>query len=244
MRAIELTVVYDNKAVCEGLRTAHGFACVLRDAGGTVLFDTGGSGQVLLENMRALGIDVGEIDAVVLSHMHWDHIGGLDALLAASPGATVHLPAAFSATFIGDLRARGVDVAEGRGTTQVTEHVWTTGALKRPLVEQALYVQTAAGITVVTGCAHPGVVRLVREAQGASGRPVDAVLGGFHMLHMGADEIARTVEGLKCLGVRRVGPCHCTGDAAREALRQAFGDGWLDVGVGARWGLPGPATAP
>ena len=54
MDDVELRVVYDNYPGGETLRTAHGFACVVRVGDRTVLFDTGGSGQILLENMQKL----------------------------------------------------------------------------------------------------------------------------------------------------------------------------------------------
>ncbi|KPK66402.1 MAG: hypothetical protein AMK73_00005, partial [Planctomycetes bacterium SM23_32] len=75
MSTIELVVVYDDYPAQEGLQTAHGFACVIQASDGVVLFDTGGSGQILLENMDDLGIGPAQIEAAVLSHMHWDHIG-------------------------------------------------------------------------------------------------------------------------------------------------------------------------
>jgi len=238
MNTTELIVVYDNYLAQAGLRTAHGFACIVRPGDRAVLFDTGGSGQILLENMDELGIDLAEVEAVVLSHMHWDHIGGLDAVLEANPKVTVYAPAAFSSSFIRDVEARARAVVETEQAQQVTHSVWTTDVLERPLVEQALYVQTAEGIVVVTGCAHPGVVELVRVAKRASGGEVHAVLGGFHLAGTGRVEIARVIHGLRELGVRHVGPGHCSGDAARQAMREAFGDEYLDIGVGARLSFP------
>ena len=46
----------------------------------TLLFDTGVSRDGMVENMRRLGIDPGEIEAIVLSHGHWDHITGMEGL--------------------------------------------------------------------------------------------------------------------------------------------------------------------
>ncbi len=234
MGTVELIVVYDNYPATEGVRTAHGFACVVRADGRTVLFDTGGSGQILLENMAALGIDVVEVEAVVLSHMHWDHMGGLDAVLAANPEVTVYAPAAFSANFLRDLRGRARAVVETAEARLLSGGVWTSDVLQLPLVEQALYVETAEGLVVVTGCAHPGVVELARSARRATGGQVHAVLGGFHMVGMDRAGIERAIRGLKDLGVQLVGASHCSGDRAREAMREAFGDGYLDIGVGAR----------
>jgi len=234
MSTIELVVVYDDYPAQEGLQTAHGFACVIQASDGVVLFDTGGSGQILLENMDDLGIGPAQIEAAVLSHMHWDHIGGLDTVLAANPEMAVYAPAAFSSSFLRDVQTRARAVAETTQAHQVIPHVRTTDVLERPLVEQALYVETAEGVVVVTGCAHPGVVQLARSAQRASGGQIHAVLGGFHMARMDQPEIGRAIHDLMDLGVRHVGPSHCSGDAAREAMREAFGDDYLDIGVGAR----------
>lgn len=238
MGTVELAVVYDNYQAQEDLQTAHGFACVIRDNHKTVLFDTGGSGQILLENVAALGLFIGDVEAVALSHMHWDHIGGLDAVLAANPEVIVYVPAAFSPSFRRDVAKRACSVVETKVAQPVTDRVWTTDVLEGLLAEQALYVETAEGIVVVTGCAHPGVVELTRSAQRASGEPVHAVLGGFHMAGMSQTEIGQVIDGLRDLRVRGVGPSHCSGDAAREAMREAFGNDYLDIGVGARLTFP------
>lgn len=58
----------------------HGFSCLIRMESGTWLFDTG-SGETLLGNFDALGLDACQVDAVILSHGHYDHCGGLLPLL-------------------------------------------------------------------------------------------------------------------------------------------------------------------
>ena len=54
-------MVYDNNPYKEGLTTSWGFACVIKGAEKTILFDTGGDSAVLLDNMQQLGIDPNEI---------------------------------------------------------------------------------------------------------------------------------------------------------------------------------------
>ena len=78
---MKLTVLVDNTCLGKGMRAEHGFACHIWDGSNSVLFDTGSS-DLLVQNAAALGINLGNLDAVALSYGHWDHTGGLPALLA------------------------------------------------------------------------------------------------------------------------------------------------------------------
>jgi 7,8-dihydropterin-6-yl-methyl-4-(beta-D-ribofuranosyl)aminobenzene 5'-phosphate synthase len=92
---LSITVVYDNNPYKAVLTTSWGFACVIKGTEKTVLFVTGGNSAVLLNNMQQLGIDPEEIDIVVLSHIHGDHVGGLKVFLKENFNVTVYLPATF-----------------------------------------------------------------------------------------------------------------------------------------------------
>ena len=100
---VTLTIVYDNLPLDTRLKTAWGFACLVETGQATVLFDTGGDGPTLMGNLAALGFDPRRIDAVVLSHIHDDHTGGLDALLNVNDRLTV-LCAAFVPGRVQDAR--------------------------------------------------------------------------------------------------------------------------------------------
>jgi 7,8-dihydropterin-6-yl-methyl-4-(beta-D-ribofuranosyl)aminobenzene 5'-phosphate synthase len=67
-----------------GLRAEHGFAALVTvrsgNASSTLLFDTGASPDGLAVNAERLGVDVGGLQGVVLSHGHFDHAGGFDGL--------------------------------------------------------------------------------------------------------------------------------------------------------------------
>jgi 7,8-dihydropterin-6-yl-methyl-4-(beta-D-ribofuranosyl)aminobenzene 5'-phosphate synthase len=69
----------------DGLRAEHGFAALVSFVRGDrehrVLFDTGISPDGLVENMRRLGQAPGSVEAIVLSHGHYDHVGGMDGLV-------------------------------------------------------------------------------------------------------------------------------------------------------------------
>jgi 7,8-dihydropterin-6-yl-methyl-4-(beta-D-ribofuranosyl)aminobenzene 5'-phosphate synthase len=92
---LSITVSYDNNPYKERLTAAWGFSCVIRGTEKTILFDTGGDGSILLANMEELGINPKEIDLVVLSHIHGDHVGGLSSFLEKNPEVVVYLPKSF-----------------------------------------------------------------------------------------------------------------------------------------------------
>jgi 7,8-dihydropterin-6-yl-methyl-4-(beta-D-ribofuranosyl)aminobenzene 5'-phosphate synthase len=149
IKPITLTVVYDNRSADSRLGTAWGFACLIETGAVTILFDTGGDGQLLMNNLVILGIDPQAIDAVVLSHVHSDHTGGLDQLLAANDRLTVYLPKSFPASFKARIHNPAVEVSL---PVTMTDRIRTTGELGTAIVEQALLIETRTA-DVLTGCA-------------------------------------------------------------------------------------------
>lgn len=231
VKPVTLTIVYDNNPYDPRLRTAWGFACLVETADTTVLFDTGGDGPTLLGNMDVLGIDPHDIDAVVLSHIHGDHTGGLLALLDLGITPQVFAPAAFPQTFKDAVRAR-TDLVEVSGPAELLPGIWTTGELGSAIVEEALAVESDAGLIVITGCAHPGVDEMVRQAQAVLGEPVVLVTGGFHLGDAGQSRIAQIIAAFHEMNVQQVAPCHCTGDRARRMFAEAYGPDYIAAGVG------------
>jgi 7,8-dihydropterin-6-yl-methyl-4-(beta-D-ribofuranosyl)aminobenzene 5'-phosphate synthase len=230
-QAVRFTVVYDNNAYDRTLHTAWGFACWVEAGETTVLFDTGRDGATLLSNMAELDLDPRAIDAVVLSHIHGDHTGGLASLLDTGIRPTVYVPAAFPAPFKADVRAR-TDLKQVTGSMEILPGVSTTGPVGSDIVEQALVVETGAGLVIVTGCAHPGIVEMVRRAKAVTAGEVALVLGGFHLGNTSRREIEGIIAALRRLGVQQVAPCHCTGDRARRMFVDAYGTNCTWPGVG------------
>ena len=90
-----ITILVDNRGA-PGLATEHGLSLHIRTAGQTVLFDTGQS-DACTNNSRALGLDLSQLDAIVLSHGHYDHTGGLCSVLGLARRAELYChPAAVS----------------------------------------------------------------------------------------------------------------------------------------------------
>ncbi len=111
--------------------------------------------------------------------------------------------------------------------------VYSTGEMGDWIKEQALILATSNGLVIITGCAHPGVVNVVREARERCNENVYLLMGGFHLGGMTSAEIQGVIRGLKALGVKKVAPSHCTGERAMSMLRDAWGENFLEAGAGA-----------
>jgi 7,8-dihydropterin-6-yl-methyl-4-(beta-D-ribofuranosyl)aminobenzene 5'-phosphate synthase len=232
-REIAVTTVSDNYSVDARLTKQWGFAAVISTPSSTVLFDTGPDTATLLSNMKTLGIDPRRIDKVVISHIHTDHIGGLPEFLRTNANVQVFFPGSLPEYMRRTIDAAGARHQEVGEPTSIAPGIHTTGLLGTSLQEQALVVETGEGLVVIAGCAHPGIVSVVRKARAMSPKAdVAMVMGGFHLLTASLDEVDEIVRQLRELGVQRVAPSHCTGDPARSSFKAVYGTNYADGGAG------------
>ncbi|MFW6150545.1 MAG: MBL fold metallo-hydrolase [Chloroflexota bacterium] len=189
---MKITVIYDNETKEPSLRANWGFAALVEESGvPTVLFDTGADGPTLLHNMEQLRIDPQRIDSIVISHSHWDHTGGLDAVLDRNEKADVYVPGSVGGRVVG----RSVTSVGPRPAT-ICDRVHSTGELEG--IEQALALDTSNGIFVLTGCAHPHMKTILDAA--ARFGTLYGIAGGFHGFRQ-----FDLFDGLSLIY-----PCHCT----------------------------------
>ena len=226
---MHITLLYDNNPGRVGLDVAWGFSCILMGTEKAILFDTGGVGSILLRNMQRLGISPKEVDIIVLSHVHRDHTGGLTALLARNSNVSVYVPTSFPTRIKEEVEAHGARVVEVGAPLMICKGVYSTGELTDSIREQALIVETAKGGILITGCAHPGIVKISREAKALIRRGLLLVMGGFHLGGASLQEIEEITRELRELGVVYVGPCHCSGSTARRMFRRVYQKGYLDL---------------
>ncbi len=229
-----LTIVFDNNPYLKGVKSGWGFSCLIEGMEKTVLFDTGADGSILLNNMKLLGFAPEMVETLVLSHAHLDHIGGVNALLQNNDTLRVYLPASFPESFKANTKQYGVDIIEVKESIEIINGLYSTGEMDAWMEEQSLIIRTPKGMIIITGCAHPGIVNIVKRAKSLFDDEVLLVMGGFHLRSESSREIKRTISDMQRLGVRYVAPCHCSGDKARKLFQEAYGEHYIPVGVGKR----------
>lgn len=87
-----ITILVDAFGVQPALERDWGYAALVEYGGRRILFDTGNDSAGFARNVRRLGVDLTELDAVVISHRHGDHTAGLRHLLAVNPEVRIWVP--------------------------------------------------------------------------------------------------------------------------------------------------------
>ena len=216
-----LTVIYDNTANQDFIGS-WGFAVLIETNSETLLFDTGWDGTLLLKHMRKLHIAPNDIRKLILSHQHWDHMGGLPEILQANPGIKVYIPASFSENLKTEIRKRAI-LIEVKEPVEISQGIRSTGELGDKIKEQSLIMDTGNGCYVLTGCAHPGLATILDTAL-VYGK-VKGILGGLHD--------SEEFERLKGLEIIALG--HCT--AHKEKIKEIFPSEFIEIEVGLRLDL-------
>jgi len=235
---IQMTIIYDNNSFDEDLEKDWGFSCFIKGLEKCILFDTGKKGHILLSNMEKLGIHPEEIDLVFLSHSHKDHTDGLGAILTKNSKIEVWLPEFFSSSFKEAIKAEGATLAEVDNFQKICEGAYTTGVISGWIKEQSLILDTDQGLIVVTGCAHPRIVKIIFTAKELLEKGVYMVFGGFHLAGFLEDEIEGIISRFRSLRVKKVGPCHCSGDSSRMLFAKEYKDNFIKIGIGKKIKVP------
>ena len=211
---MRLKILYENESEV-GFVNGWGFSCLVETGNRKIMFDTGWDGNILLYNMERFGVTKEDIDTIVISHDHWDHMGGLTHML--HPDVKVYVPNSFSRQLKNEISQKA-DVIETTGLKIIAPDVYTTGEMGDKIKEQALLLKMNQGIVVITGCAHPGLENFI-DAAADLGEPY-GVIGGFHKFN-----------NFECLGnISLIMPCHCT--RYKSEIKKLFLDRYMECKAG------------
>lgn len=232
---MQVKIIYENSSISAKVISGWGVSYLVD---GHILFDAGEKFQPLFKNMKNMNINLADIKTVVISHDHWDHTGGLWELLKRREGIKVYVCPGFGDEFKKRIKELGGELVEAAGIIQIAVNIYTTGEIAGEykglsMPEQSLIVKTGQGISVMTGCSHPGILEILGKIkEGFPGEKIYSVFGGFHLNDKDEDFIDQVVEGFQEMGVEKVGASHCSGDKAEELFRNKYKNDFIDVKAG------------
>ena len=239
---LEIIPLYEEAGASDDFIIGHGVSYLIRTDSATVLMDVGDNPDVLSvppfeQNMQKLGIGWGEIDRIVISHPHPDHVGGVAAWRE-------HIVSMGEFELPEDLGGRLIFVPTPvafKGAIHATvptlpaPDVATTGVISYPEVfplslfepkgtEQALVVNVESeGLVLISGCGHPTLERLVEYAESLYGLPVIGVVGGLHYEDASSEDVQPHIQFLQSRQPKLVALSpHDSSTQALAAFEEAF----------------------
>ncbi len=245
---MRLTIVVDNTVYSKasGVRAEWGFSAYIHDL--KLLYDTGASGSILLNNMDSLGIGVDEADTIFLSHSHSDHTGGLRALLRARKRKVkvVAHELVFKRGLLHGFSGSTEAIPVGNTPIEIFDGVIASGTIPRKWGpshppgfgdeirdDMALYIKKGEGLAAITGCGHAGTENIVEYGLTVTKeKRLYAIIGGLHLMDASSKRIEEVAFYLKGKGPRLVCATHCTGESAIEKMKGVLGGAFTEGGAG------------
>ncbi len=265
VKHLSVLPLIDRKTARSDLVGEAGVSYLIRADNTTLLFDVGlnlrrENPSPLLHNMQALGVTLEQIQYIVISHLHSDHVGGMKyqwkrTFDLSSQPLDLSAMTAFVPTPMTHSTAK-VQVVDSPRV--IAPGITTLGAVPRQLfflgwtLEQSLAINVEGrGIVLIIGCGHPTIQHIVQQAEILFDRPVYGVVGGLHypvtalpLQRFGGmnnwpwkpankKDVGTSIEFLQQRhpGVVALSP-HDSCDWTIETFRQAFSEAYQDVLVG------------
>jgi 7,8-dihydropterin-6-yl-methyl-4-(beta-D-ribofuranosyl)aminobenzene 5'-phosphate synthase len=247
-----LTILCDNRSVSDSIYEDHGFSCLIESGGDKCLFDAGGSAQKILMNMDKLNVTCSEMKYVFISHIHNDHLSGLQAILnKCNIPPVLCMPFSYPQlmneppsdradkdwqAFLDQYKPLVSDLIQTKESYKIGNIGYSTGVIENIHYEQSLIVPGSKGLVIVTGCSHSGILEIVKHAKTVMKQDVYIVLGGFHLMEVKTDEIRNIAGELRKL-TKLIGPCHCTGEEAMNIFQNVFKKDYVVIKAGTKFNI-------
>ncbi|MCG2711929.1 MAG: MBL fold metallo-hydrolase [Candidatus Omnitrophica bacterium] len=232
---MEAKILFNSEAISEKLSIGWGFSCLVNKC---VLFDTGEKDEYLFNNIANMEIDISRIKTVVISHDHWDHIGGLWKLLEQQKGIKVYSCPNFNSEFKKKVEQSQGILIESDKFVEIEKNIFVTGEIKGTykgeyMPEQALVIKTKKGISIITGCSHPGIIKMLKKINNEFPQElIYSVFGGFHLMDEDNRYIENIAEQFREMKIKKAGPTHCSGKEAEGIFKEKYGNNFITLKSG------------
>jgi 7,8-dihydropterin-6-yl-methyl-4-(beta-D-ribofuranosyl)aminobenzene 5'-phosphate synthase len=193
-KTLEILPLVEWRSNDEGLKVETGVSYLVKTDGSCILFDLGLNSRQedpspLLHNMERLGVSLDDMDTIVISHNHGDHVGGgvwaKDKTFSVT-GRQIDLGGKRVYTPV-PMTYPGLKPIHSEEPTKISEGVWTIGTIFNSLYrggltkEQALAVNVEGkGIVLIVGCGHQTLPRILERAEDLFEEPIYGMIGGLH----------------------------------------------------------------
>lgn len=258
---MKIVILMENTDACEKplCVSEHGLSVYVETKKHKLLVDTGAS-DAFLSNADALGIDLAQVDTVVLSHGHYDHAGGILAFYERNQHAAIYMQRSACGEYYHDERYIGIDKRIAKlpsvrmldGDFAIDNELFLFSGItgrkyfaKSNLLlskkvdgkkiqdefahEQCLVITQGQEHTLISGCAHNGILNILSRYRELYAEDPAAVISGFHMMKKGdytkeeAEIVVETAKQLRDMDtVFYTG--HCTGEKALALMAPVMGE--------------------
>jgi len=229
---IKVTILYNNIAFAPGTQPDWGYSCLIEGTEKKILFDAGTKPDIFFSNVETLGVDLSDVEVVVISHEHGDHTGALPRFFESTTNVPVYHPVSFSDEFVQSVKRANATPIPVDQPVEICKGVYSTGEMGNDIKEQSLIMKTGAGLVVITGCSHPGIVQILERTKKLHDEDIYMVFGGFHLMRHSGEAVSEIIRRFKQLGVGQCGAMHCTGEQQIESFKKAYGESFVSMGVG------------
>lgn len=231
--SIKITTVVEDTSPKRLFKGEHGLSFWIEVDNKNILFDTGQSGEVLLENLKRLKLNIKSLDASVLSHPHDDHSGGIQSISTKINDLPFYCVSDVFDAYVPDrkrLKKILSDVQHINKDTEILPGVWiprerNTVNTKYKTKEINLVINLKRkGLVVIVGCSHHGLTNIVNNAKSLFSNkiPIHALIGGFHLKDSPDKEITNIVNKLAKENIKIIAPNHCTGNKAIQIMNNVL----------------------
>ncbi len=251
---IKITVVLENTCLRHNFLATHGQSLLIEYNDKKYLFDVGQTYDALMFNLKQLNVSIDQIDALIISHRHMDHVGALPQFINNLTNQKIYFPPQMGLEEIKDMASKfqfGENKLPGdKYNTSLTKENWEnikanytnfeiveepkeidsglylTGGLGEKMKEQSIIIDLKEkGIVILVGCSHPKLDLIMEESKNITGNnKIMGIIGGFHYKDMSEEEIEKQVDIFRHEDITFIAPGHCTGVKATHILQKELGD--------------------